>query len=130
MSLVLDALPEFLGSLAAAAAIGAAWGVRQRRRRRMIPSPYSMLRHKSHYMKEANAQSGPDPAPSTETPAVRCYTALGSTIADGSTARITSTRLAGSTVLCVIVGPVEWFELTSARLGDGTYAAEPVDGSL
>ncbi|MFJ6000465.1 hypothetical protein [Streptomyces sp. NPDC092370] len=49
---------------------------------------------------------------------------------DGTPVQFTSTRAAGTTIIRVFDGRPEQFELTSVRLYDGTYAAEPVDRYL
>ncbi|MFM9543995.1 hypothetical protein [Streptomyces turgidiscabies] len=132
MNLFFDALPELLGTLAAAVVVGGfSEGVRRLRQRRLAAPAYTALGLKAYVAEARGARFRPAPAVAVaKAPVVRRYTLLGSTTADGREAQITSTRLAGSTLLHVVGGRAERFELTDVRLHDGTYAAEPVDRYL
>ncbi|MGY5099449.1 hypothetical protein [Streptomyces sp. 900105245] len=58
---------------------------------------------------------------------VRRYGLLGTADVDGALLHHETTRAPGTVVTRRIRGQVRRFELTDAPLGDGTFAAEPVD---
>nr|WP_239105773.1 hypothetical protein [Streptomyces sp. SID8014] len=70
------------------------------RRRRTIPTPPRVLRR---------------------------FSLLGTTGTDGTPLHYETTRAPGSVVIRRIGSLSQRFELTDAPLGDGTYAAEPLD---
>ncbi|MGC4986656.1 hypothetical protein ACLQ18_39705 [Streptomyces sp. DT193] len=57
----------------------------------------------------------------------RRYTLLGVVICMGHPMQITTTRLVGSVITRAVAGREMRFELTTATLYDGSFAAEPVD---
>ncbi|MET8826506.1 hypothetical protein ABZX40_28265 [Streptomyces sp. NPDC004610] len=58
---------------------------------------------------------------------LRRFSLLGTIGADGSPLYYETTRALGSIVIRRVGGLSRRFELTDAPLGDGTYAAEPLD---
>jgi hypothetical protein len=117
MSIIFNALPEFLGALAAAATIGGVTGVvRQfRPRSRRVPA--------SFVPPAPSAEPGVDPSK----PTARRVTLLGTVTNSGEPVQLTTTRPAGTTITYQTGGLVETFELTDVPLYDGTFAAEPVN---
>ncbi|MFE4589164.1 hypothetical protein [Streptomyces laurentii] len=66
-------------------------------------------------------------ATSPEPPRVRHFTLLRTEGADGSPVRFETTRPTGSKITHWVGGLPRLYELTDARLEDGTYVAEPLD---
>ncbi|CAK7281335.1 hypothetical protein ACNFR7_16390 [Streptomyces sp. RM1] len=58
---------------------------------------------------------------------LRCFSLLGTTGADGTPLYYETTRPTGCVVTRRVGGLSQRFELTDAPLGNGTYAAEPLD---
>lgn len=58
---------------------------------------------------------------------LRRYTLLGTVGTDGNPMQIVTTRRPGSVINVNVGGHRQRFQLTDARLPDGTYAAEPMD---
>lgn len=90
-------IPIAVGLVVAGLATAARWLYR---RRRAIPTPPSVLRR---------------------------FSLLGTTGADGTPLYYETTRAPGSVVIRRVGSLSQRFELTDAPLGDGTYAAEPLD---
>ncbi|MGW1563956.1 hypothetical protein ACWCQ1_46985 [Streptomyces sp. NPDC002144] len=102
MNLLLNALPEFLGSLAAAAAIsGTARLTRWLRRRRVLPPASHTIQPKPHIDDPMHAPFLTGLATGNGTPTVRCCTLIGSVTADGSQAHSLNIGSADSTVLVI-----------------------------
>ncbi|MGW0902956.1 hypothetical protein [Streptomyces sp. NPDC002853] len=66
-------------------------------------------------------------APSQAPRQLRRYTLLRTTGVDGTPDRYETTRPPGTVITHRVSGLPQRFELTDAPLGDGTYAAEPLD---
>ncbi|MFI5803492.1 hypothetical protein [Streptomyces sp. NPDC051561] len=90
-------IPTAVGLLVTGLAAAAGWLYR---RRRTTPAPPSVLRR---------------------------FSLLGTTGADGAPLHYETTRATGSVITHRIGSLSRRFELTDAPLGDGTYAAEPLD---
>ena len=58
---------------------------------------------------------------------LRRYTLLRTANVDGTSKQYVTTRPPGKVITCRVEGHPRRFELTDAPLGDGTYAAEPLD---
>ncbi|MER6611184.1 hypothetical protein ABT282_36230 [Streptomyces sp. NPDC000927] len=123
MDILTDALPEFLGALGSAGAVGTVmWCFRAWRRRARGPAtgpaPTS----------PTGEFIGDQAAPADQRNATaRRYTLLGTLTEDGSPIQLTSTRPAGTVIVWPIGDSRERFELTDVQLYDGTFAAEPVN---
>ncbi|MFG2630377.1 hypothetical protein [Streptomyces sp. NPDC048473] len=124
MNIFTDALPEFLGALGSAGAVGTVmWCFRgwHRRRARDCPAPGPAPVSHAEFV-------GGQAAPAARGYAtVRRYTLLGTSAEDGSPIQLASTRSAGTVIVWPVGARQERFELTDVRLYDGTFAAEPVD---
>ncbi|MEU6601990.1 hypothetical protein [Streptomyces flaveolus] len=107
MSLFIDAVPGLLSTIGAAAVIALASGAWRR-----LPS------------RRAVASSALD-----GTRMLRRYTLLRSVGPDGAPCQYETTRPTGTVITYRVNGQSQRFELTDAPLGDGTFAAEPVDHS-
>ncbi|MFF8681141.1 hypothetical protein ACF07F_24815 [Streptomyces sp. NPDC015237] len=110
MNVFTEALPEFLGALGAAMAVGLATFIARKLRgtRPALMPP-----------------SGPPGDQSA--PAARRFTLLETTQDNGGTVQITTTRPAGTVITYRSDDLIERFELTDIPLHDGSFAAEPVD---
>lgn len=116
---VLDVLPEFLGAIGAAATVTAITAaVRSFRARRASAATSSL---------PAGPLPPTDPTTTTPNATIRHFTLLGTTSISGEPVKITTTRQTGTTITYLVHGHTERFELTSAQLHDGTFAAEPID---
>ncbi|MCL7429824.1 hypothetical protein [Streptomyces sp. YS415] len=110
MNMFFDALPEFLGALGAAVAMGlGALIARTLRGTRPAPMPLA------------------GPTVDQSKLAARRFTLLETTHISGETVQITTTRPAGTVITYRSDDHAERFELTDIPLGDGTYVAEPLD---
>lgn len=105
VSLFIDALPGLLSALGAAAVIALA----SRAWRRLS----------SRRAAAGTAPDGPR--------ALRRYTLLRSFDTDGTPHQYETTRPTGTVIIQRVDGQSRNFELTDIPLGDGTFAAEPVD---
>ncbi|MFE7111133.1 hypothetical protein ACFU98_42750 [Streptomyces sp. NPDC057575] len=124
MDIFTDALPEFLGALGSAGAAGGAmWCFRAWRRRRARDRPADWPVTAG----PVEAGGGESVPAARRCAVVRSYTLLGTTGTDGSPVQLASTRPAGTVIVWPAENGQERFELTDARLYDGTFAAEPVD---
>ncbi|MFF2305969.1 hypothetical protein ACFVVP_26105 [Streptomyces sp. NPDC058128] len=106
MSLVTDALPGALSTLAATGVITLATAACTRLRARRASAATTAAT-------EAQRQ-------------LRRYTLLRTTGPDGTPVYYASTRPPGTVVTHPVDGHPQPFELTDIPLGDGTYAAEPL----
>ncbi|MFD4664762.1 hypothetical protein [Streptomyces halstedii] len=99
MSALLDKflIPTAVGLVVTGLAAAAGWLYR---RRRTAPPPPRVLRR---------------------------FSLLGTTGTDGTPLYFETTRAPGSVITRRVGGLSQRFELTDAPLGDGTYAAEPLD---
>lgn len=125
MSLLLNAMPELLGGLGTAAVIsGTVQLVRLLRRARAAGRP-------PHPPHNTQADDVDDTGSPLDTRVVlvkaRRYTLLGAMTDAGHPLQITTTRLAGTVITQNVGGQERRFELTTALLYDGTFAAEPSD---
>ncbi|MEU5510813.1 hypothetical protein [Streptomyces fungicidicus] len=105
MSLLIDAVPDLLSAIGAAAVIAlasAAW-------RRLS-------------FRRAAASAASD-----ESRTLRRYTLLRTRGPDGAPEQYETTRPPGTVITHRVDGRPQHFELTDAPLGDGTFAAEPLD---
>ncbi|MEU3891328.1 hypothetical protein [Streptomyces sp. NPDC029041] len=105
MLLLLDAVPDLLSAIGAAAVIAlasAAW--------RRLSS------------RRAAASAALD-----ESRTLRRYTLLRTSGPDGAPEQYETTRPAGTVIVHRVDGLSQRFELTDVPLGDGTFAAEPFD---
>ncbi|MFB6842123.1 hypothetical protein [Streptomyces sp. NPDC056361] len=116
MNLLRDILPEFLAALGAAATIALVTAVvRSIRARRTSTSSLP------------SAPITPTDGETTPGTTIHHFTLLGTTDTNGDPVKLTTTRPAGTTITYRADGGTERFQLTSARLHDGTFAAEPID---
>ncbi|MFC7841925.1 hypothetical protein [Streptomyces sp. NPDC057382] len=105
MSLLIDAVPDLLSAIGAAALIAlasAAW-------RRLS-------------IRRAAACAAPE-----ESRTLRHYTLLRTVGPDGAPRQYETTRPPGTVITHRVDGRPQRFELTDIPLGDGTFAAEPYD---
>ncbi|MCF2131017.1 hypothetical protein L1I79_32025 [Strepomyces sp. STD 3.1] len=110
MNVFFDALPEFLGALGAAVAVGLATLIAKKLRgTRPALMPPSR------------------PTGDLSAPAARRFTLLETAQINGGTVQITTTRPAGTVITYRSDDHIERFELTDIPLHDGSFAAEPVD---
>ncbi|MFD7498979.1 hypothetical protein ACFV8T_43065 [Streptomyces sp. NPDC059832] len=122
MDILTEALPEFLGALGSAGAVGTVmWCFRAWRRRARGPatgpaptSPSESIGDQATSAAQRNAT-------------VRRYTLLGTLTEDGSPIQLASTRTAGAVIVWPVGDRQERFEFTDVQLYDGTFAAEPTD---
>ncbi|MEV7616157.1 hypothetical protein [Streptomyces sp. NPDC089799] len=111
MSLLTDALPGLLsatGATALAALGAAAWRRLQSRRMQ-------------------GAQGAGTTAALAASRTFRRYTLLRTAVGGGTPDQYETTRPPGTVITYRVNGHPQRFELTDAPLGDGTYAAEPLD---
>jgi hypothetical protein len=111
MPFLIDALPDLLGALGATCVIAlasAAW------RRLSSRGPRS-----AHRGTPVTALDG--------TRMLRRYTLLRTGGPDLAPVRFETTRPAGTVITRQVDGHPRYFELTDVPLGDGTFAAEPLD---
>ncbi|GAA2607334.1 hypothetical protein [Streptomyces lienomycini] len=111
MPLLIDALPDLLGALGATCVIAftsAAW------RRLSSRRPRS-----AHRGAPVTALDGRR--------MLRRYTLLRAGGPDGDPVTYETTRPAGTIITRQVDGHPRYFELTDVPLGDGTFAAEPLD---
>ncbi|MCX4971044.1 hypothetical protein OHA98_41260 [Streptomyces sp. NBC_00654] len=120
MEILTDALPEFLGALGSAGAVGTVmWCFRTWRRRARGPARGPASTSLTEFI-------GDQAAPADQRNATaRRYTLLGTLTEDGSPKQLTSTRSAGTVIVWPMGHGQERFELTDVQLYDGTFAAEP-----
>ncbi|MFK0288779.1 hypothetical protein ACIQVL_51175 [Streptomyces sp. NPDC090499] len=112
MKILVEALPELLGALGSTGIISTvAWCIGRRR---------------SSCQSAASLELSAEQKPGTQYQAIRRYTLLGTAGREGEPIQVMSTRPAGSVLLWPVGSRQERFELTDARLYDGTFAAEPV----
>ncbi|MFF0448097.1 hypothetical protein ACFYT4_17090 [Streptomyces sp. NPDC004609] len=115
MNVFVESLPELIGALGSAGAVGiVVWCARRWRRSRDRPDP-AVLEQRARSELVTDYQT------------VRRYTLLGTTGRDGGPIQVISTRPVGTFLIWPVGRQQERFELTDVRLYDGTFAAEPVD---
>ena len=111
MSLITDALPGLLSTIGAAAVIAFASAVRRRMSSTHLRAPQ---------------RTGPGAA-LAHTRVLRRYTLLRTAGPEGVSGQYETTRPAGTVIVHRVNGSPQRFELTDVPLGDGTFAAEPLD---
>ncbi|MET8218078.1 hypothetical protein [Streptomyces hirsutus] len=111
MSLLTDALPGLLSAIGAAGVIALASAAR----RRLLP-------------RRPRTAQGAGTAVASDGPRVlRCYTLLRTVGPDGAPDQYETTRPTGTVITHRVDSRPQRFELTDVPLGDGTFAAEPLD---
>lgn len=113
MSLLSDNLPGLLSAVGATT----------------VPALAALVCDRLRLHRARTAQRGGAFAPLEGSGCLRRYTLLRTADPDGGLARYTTTRPPGTVITHLINGHPQHFELTDVAVGDGTYAAEPLEGA-